>query len=349
MSNLPPIRLSQRFRIATVVAMTVCLPAVALAQAPVRTAPPPARQKPAAQAPAAQLPAARAPTTQGTAQGSAPARTSGGDDVVARVGDANISADDLRTYVTALGAREQAALAKDPALLSQAVRLLLANRLVLQEVVAKKWEQQPNVVTQLGRVRENALVELYLQSVSTPPADFPSDDEIQKVYDANRGSLVAPRQYQLSQIFVAIPRETDKIAEDKAKKKLDDIQKKLKAPGADFAAISSADSDSPGGGELGWLAEAQIIPEIRTQIAGLAKGAISEPVRLDDGWHILRLIDTKASYTRPLSEVRDQLVEQMRTERATMLRRAYLAELLKQHPPVLNELALSNLLDSPRK
>jgi peptidylprolyl isomerase len=47
--------------------------------------------------------------------------------------------------------------------------------------------------------------------------------------------------------------------------------------------------------------------------------------------------------------VRDQLVQQMRTERATMLRRAYLAELLKQHPPVLNELALSNLLDSSPK
>jgi peptidylprolyl isomerase len=298
-----------------------------------------------AQAPAAQLPAAQAPTTQGLA----PAKTSGSDDVVARVGDTNISAGDLRAYVTALGAREQAALAKDPAMLSQAVRLLLANRLVLQEVVAKKWDQQPNVATQLDRVRENALVEIYLQSVSTPPAGFPSDDEIQKVYDANRSSLVVPRQYQLSQIFIAMPKDVDKVAEDKAKKKLDDVQKKLKAPGADFAAISGTDGDSGAGGDLGWLAETQIIPEIRSQIIGLAKGAASEPIRLDDGWHILKLLDTKASYTRTLPEVRDQLVQQMRTERAAMLRRAYIAELLKQHPPVLNELALSSLLDSSRK
>ncbi|MDB5608142.1 MAG: PpiC-type peptidyl-prolyl cis-trans isomerase [Bradyrhizobium sp.] len=229
MNNLPPIRMSQRCGIAAIVAVTVCLPAVALAQtppAPARTAQLPARQKsaaqaPVAQAPAAQLPAAQAPTTQGLA----PAKTSGSDDVVARVGDTNISAGDLRAYVTALGAREQAALAKDPAMLSQAVRLLLANRLVLQEVVAKKWDQQPNVATQLDRVRENALVEIYLQSVSTPPAGFPSDDEIQKVYDANRSSLVVPRQYQLSQIFIAMPKDVDKVAEDKAKKKLDDVQK----------------------------------------------------------------------------------------------------------------------------
>jgi peptidylprolyl isomerase len=348
MNNLPPIRMSQRCGIAAIVAVTICLPAVALAQtppAPARTMQPPARQRPPAQAPAAQLPAAQAPTTQGLAA----AKTSGGDDVVARVGDTNISAGDLRAYVSALGAREQAALAKDPAMLSQAVRLLLANRLVLQEVVAKKWDQQPNVAAQLDRVRENALVEIYLQSVSTPPAGFPGDDEIQKVYDANRGSLVVPRQYQLSQIFIAMPKDVDKVAEDKAKKKLDDVQKKLKAPGADFAAISGTDGDSSAGGDLGWLAETQIIPEIRTQIIGLAKGAASEPIRLDDGWHILKLVDTKASYTRTLPEVRDQLVQQMRTERATMLRRAYLAELLKQHPPVLNELALSNLLDSSPK
>lgn len=56
---------------------------------------------------------------------------------------------------------------------------------------------------------------------------------------------------------------------------------------------------------------------------------MSEAIRLDDGWHIIKLIDTTATHTR--------------------MRRAYLAELLKRNPPVLNELALSNLLDSSRK
>ncbi len=177
-----------------------------------------------------------------------------------------------------------------------------------------------------------------------PPEGFPSDDDVQKVYDANRASLVVPRQYQLSQIFIAAAKDADKATDDKARKKLEDIQKKLKAPGADFAAIGSAESDTPGSSDLGWLPESQIVPEIRAQVAGLAKGTISEPVRLDDGWHILKLIDTKASYTRPLSEVHDQLVQQMRAERATAIRRGYIAELLKQHPPAINELALSKCL-----
>ncbi|MBV9563134.1 MAG: peptidyl-prolyl cis-trans isomerase [Bradyrhizobium sp.] len=310
----------------------------------------PAFAQTAPKAPAAQ-PAAKpkAPQTTGAAQPNAPAAPpsptaagKAGDDVVARVGNINVSADEMRGYLTALGPRERAAIGQDPGLLSQAVRLQLANRLVLQELVAKKWDQQPNVAAQLDRLRENALVELYLQTVSVPPANYPSDDEVQQVYDANHNALLMPRQFQLTQIFVPAAKD-DKAAEDGAKKALDEIQRKLKAPGADFTAIA-IENDSKTGGDLGWLVESQIRPEIRAQVMQLAKGVISEPIRLDDGFHILKLIDTKAAYTRPLAEVRDQLVQQMRSERAAALRRAYLGELLKQHPPVLNEFALSNLL-----
>jgi parvulin-like peptidyl-prolyl isomerase len=342
--NFPiAIKTSHATLIAAMTTAMLCLPVATLAQtapAPQRAIPSPARQKPAPQAAIPQ-----APATQGLASG----KTSGSNDVVARVGNANISADELRSYVGALSARDQAALAKDPALLTQAVRMLLANRLVLQEAVTKKWDQQPNVTAELDRARENALVEIYLQSVSTPPEGFPSEEDLQKTYDANRGALLMPRQFQLSQIFVAAAKDGDKATEEKAKKTLEDIQAKLKAPGADFTEIARTEGDSKDGSDLGWLAESQIRPEIKTQVLGLSKNGISEAIRLDDGWHILKLTDTKAAYTRTLPEVREQLVQQMRNERANMMRRGYLAELLKQHPPVLNELALSNLLENSKK
>jgi hypothetical protein len=333
---------------AAVTAVLLCLPVQAFAQmAP--TAPRPAQTaiKPKAAAPATQAPTPQ-PQASSATQGLASGKTAADGDIVARVGNVNISADDIRSYIAALGVNEQAALAKDPALLSQAVRMLLANRLVLDEVRAKKWDQQPNVSAQLERVRDSAVVELYLQTASTPRANFPSDEDLQKIYDANREALLMPRQFQLAQIFIPVPKDADKATEDKAKGGLAEIQRKLKTPGADFATIA-ADSGDKSGGNLGWVAENQVRPEIRTQVMGLAKNATSEPIRLDDGWHIIKLIDTKAAYTRTLPEVREQLVQKIRAERAAMLRRAYLTELLKQHPPVLNELALSNLLDKSSK
>src|SRR3981081_1515260 len=262
MSTATIIRTAQSAGIATVAAVIFCTPVVALDQtsAPPRAVQAPVKQKPAPQPAAAQVQSAQTPTTQG----SATSKTSGSDDVGARVGGTNVSADDLRAYVAALGAREQEALAKDPALLSQTVRLLRANRLGRPEVVARKWDQQPNVVAQLDRMREAALVELYLQSVSTPPANFPNEDDLQKVYDANRSAMLVPRQFELAQIFVAAPKDADKAVEDKAKQSLDDILRKLKAPGADFAAIADADNGAKDGGNLGWVAESQIRPETHT-------------------------------------------------------------------------------------
>lgn len=323
---------------ATVAAAIAYSAPLALAQ----NAQPPARATAPAQRAQPQGSPAAAPAPGGAA-------AAGSDEVVARVGATNVSAEEVRSYVAALGPREQAAVTSDPALLSQAVRLLLTNRLVLQEALGKKWDQQPAIAAKLAQVRESAVVELYLQSVTTPPANFPSDEDVQKFYDANRSAMLMPRQYELAQIFVAVPKDADKAAEDKARQHVDEIVRKLKAPGADFAALANATGDTKDGGQLGWLSESQIRPEIRTQVMGLAKNATSEPLRLDDGWHILELIDTKASYTRTLPEVRDQLVQQLRSERAGQLRRVYVAELQKQHPPVLNELALSGLFDSSRK
>lgn len=344
MSNMIILKAGASASIAAIATAVFLAPANGFAQ----TAPsvsPRSVQAPAKPRPV-QVPVAQTggqPVTQGGAPAREPSRmTSGGDDIVARIGDANVSADDIRGYIAALGPREQAALAQDPGLLSQAVRMLLANRLVLQEVLAKKWDQQPSVAAQLDRLREGAVVEIYLQSVSTPPASYPSDEELQKTYDANRGALVMPRQFQLAQIFVASPKDADKATDDKARKSIEEIARKLKAPGVDFAAIAN-ENDAKNGGDLGWLVESQIVPEIRTQVMGLAKNAVSEPIRLDDGWHIIKLIDTKASYTRTLPEIREQLVQQMRAERAKMLRQAYLGELVKRSPPILNEIALSKV------
>jgi parvulin-like peptidyl-prolyl isomerase len=273
-----------------------------------------------------------------------------GGEVIARVGDSDVTAEEMRAAVASLDTRQQAAVARDPALLSQTVRAILANRLVLKEALAKKWDQQPAVVAQLARARENQIVETYLQSITTPPENYPSEADIKTVYDANATAFLVPRRYQLAQIVVTVAKDADKPAEDTARKKLDDALKKAKQPGADFAALARSVSDDTAtaehGGEIGWAAEPDLRPEIRSQVMGLAKAGITDPVRLDDGWHILKMLDTEASHTRPLVEVRDALVQRIRAERVEANRRAYMAELLKQTPPVVNEIALSKLLDA---
>lgn len=325
------------------------LPATAAAQAP---PPRPQLSAPQAAAPAQSAPPRSAPPARpaAVASGKPTGDVDGkGGEVIARVGSSDLTAEEVRATIASLDPRQQAALARDPALLSQTVRALLANRLVLREALAKKWDQQPKTVAQIERARENLIVETYLQSMTSPPESFPSEAEIKSVYEANPSAFLVPRRFRLAQIFIAQAKESDKAAEDEAQKKVNDLLKKLKQPGADFAAVAKSESDeseSAGrGGEIGWVAESDLRPEIRGQIVALPKSAIAEPVRLDDGWHILKLLDTEASHTRPLAEVREALAARIRAERAEANRRAYLAELLKQSPPVINEIALSKLIE----
>ncbi|NVO17710.1 MAG: peptidyl-prolyl cis-trans isomerase, partial [Rhodoplanes sp.] len=300
---------------------------------------------PGTQAAPAAAQAAPAPKPAAPATSTAPA----GPDVVARIGTIDVKAEEIRALVAGLGERELAALAADPSLLSQTVRSLLATRLLMKEVEEKKWDKNPEVAEQLRRVRESALAETYLASVAKVPPDYPPEAEVRATYDANKSALVVPRAFQLAQIFVAAPRDADKQTLDAGRKKLAEIEAKLKQPGADFGAVAQEASDSrqtaERGGDIGWVTEAQVRPELRAILLGLSKNAVAEAVQLDDGWHIVKLIDTRPATTRPYEEVRDQLVVRLREERAAALRRAYLGELLRRTPPVINEFALTKAFE----
>jgi peptidylprolyl isomerase len=271
-------------------------------------------------------------------------------EVVAQVGDTEVTAVELRSYLGSLPAGDQAALAKDPALLSQTVRGYLARRLVVKAAQARQWDRQAAVQAQLQRVQEEALAELYLQSVTQPPAGFPSDAEVEAAYQARPGAFELPPQYRLAQIFIADPAASAAQEKARARERLDAVMQRLEARQADFAALARERSEertsAENGGEIGWLTEAQLVPGIRASVTGLSKGAVSKPVRLDEGWHVLQLLDSRPASRQPLAEARPALVAQLRAERAQANRRAYLARLLEQSPPVVNELVLSKLLQA---
>lgn len=268
------------------------------------------------------------------------------DGVIAQAGGTTLKADEVRAWLETLPEADRAALAADPARLGQMVRLYLAQRLVLKEAEAKKFDQTPEVKAQLDRVRDTALSELYLASVTKVPDGYPAEAEVQAAYDANKTAFLQPRRYRLAQVYVA------GAADNKdARGKLDAVQKALKEKGSDFGRVAAQFSDSKAeaqkGGEVGWIAETQLVPAIRDKVAGLPKDGVSEAVRTDDGWHVVKLLDTQAAGAASLADVKPALIERLRQAKAQQLRQAYLGQLLQKDPPVVNEMALSKL--TPKK
>ena len=260
--------------------------------------------------------------------------------VLGKVGDIEITGTDLREIIAGLDPEQQAALAKDPAALGQYVRALLIQRLVLKRALDQKWDQDPAVIAKLVKARESALTESFLQNASAPDPVYPNEGELSAAYEAAKSKLIIPRSYKLAQIYIA-----------KDKVKIDSVSKQLKAKGADFAAIARSSSEestsAAQGGEIGWLTEDQIQPEIREKLPKLTLGSISDPVSLKDGWHILKVLDIREPRTPTLDEVRDNFVTQLRLDRSRAKRQEYLATLLKDHPLAINEIELTKVATDP--
>ena len=268
------------------------------------------------------------------------------DPVIARAGDKDITASQVQPYLAKVSPSERDALLQNPAALSRAVRTILLQRQLLDEAKSAEWEKKPETQALLARVRDSAIAESFLESVTALPPDYPSDAEITALYDSRKDSLRLPTQYRLAQIFI-----TSADDKAKAKSKADALAKQVKS--GDFAALAKANSDEPvsaaKGGEVGWLAEESIQPAIRQALAGAGKDSIAGPIQLDDGFYFVKILDVREPRTATLEEVRPQLTAALRQERAALNRQAYLERLQSKSPVTINEIALPGLLSTNTK
>jgi parvulin-like peptidyl-prolyl isomerase len=270
--------------------------------------------------------------------------------VVAKVGDAEVYIEDVQNWLAGLEPAQREAAAKQPSLLTEAVRTLLVQRLVLQEAEEKKWGDRPEVAAKIERQRATIVAESYLRSVAEPPVDFPTEDVLKKAYDGAGDALNVQRRHKLAQVFIAAP----DAAKDKAAKEAEvaEVKKKLAAPGADFAAIARAHSEeatSAGkGGEIGWLDENLIEEGIRAEVTKLSKGGVTGAILLKDGWHFVKVIDREEPRKLTFDEVKPRLADRLREQRAQAASQEYVAKLLRDHPVVINEIELPKVLAEPK-
>lgn len=267
------------------------------------------------------------------------------DPVIGSIGGVELREREVLESLGGLGTMDKEALANEPATLGKLVRSMLVQRVIYQEALEKKWDVEPAIQPLLKSTREAAITDSYLKSLCRPPEGYPSESELRTAYAASREALTVPRSYRLAQIFIAAPEEG---AEKTAKARLEAILKRLKAAEADFGQVAREMSEEKESaardGEIGWLSEKQIQPEILAALPKLRLNVVSEPVRLKDGWHILKVLDAREPFTPIFDQMRVQLAQRLRAEKIRADMQAYVAETLQKHPVAINEVALSKLL-----
>ncbi|MAO27060.1 MAG: peptidylprolyl isomerase [Roseovarius sp.] len=131
-----------------------------------------------------------------------------------------------------------------------------------------------------------------------------TEEALQKVYEDTYMTAEAQTEFNAAHILV----ET----EEEAKALIEELN-----GGADFSALAKEKStgpSGPNGGELDWFAGDMMVEPFAEAVAKMEKGAISEPVQTQFGWHVIKLNDTRTKERPELEEVRAELEEVVRQQ-----------------------------------
>ncbi|MDR3388901.1 MAG: SurA N-terminal domain-containing protein [Rudaea sp.] len=144
--------------------------------------------------------------------------------------------------------------------------------------------------------------------------DAKVDDAVLKQrYEEQKSHFVSPEQRLASHILVKVDKNADAAAQKAALEKAQAIAKQAKSV-KDFAALAKTDSDDLGskaqGGDLGWLDKGVTDPAFEAALFAMNKGDISDPVKSDEGYHIIQLRDVRPEKVRSFDEVKGDLAKQ---------------------------------------
>ena len=210
-----------------------------------------------------------------------------------------------------------------PAMTDRAVELLMQQRRaqytildlqpyrdavqVDEDAVRDEYENHRDRYVQLPQMQVDFLSlsvdALATQAVVTAEAE-------QAFYDDNTDRFTRPGSRSASHILISVPADASEAAVEKARHRAESLATRGRG-GADFAALASEHSDDPGsarrGGDLGIIQPGTMTPEFETVVFVLNKDEISDPVRTEYGWHVIKVTDLRESVISSFAEVRSEI------------------------------------------
>jgi peptidyl-prolyl cis-trans isomerase D len=136
-----------------------------------------------------------------------------------------------------------------------------------------------------------------------------TDAQLKEQYDKNIQDYQVPDRVHVEHILLMTVGKTDAEV-DEIKKKAQDILNQAKK-GSNFEDLAKKYSEDPGtkdkGGDLGWVTHGQTVPEFEKAAFSLPKGSISDLVKTQYGFHILKIMDKESAHTKPFDEVKDSI------------------------------------------
>jgi peptidyl-prolyl cis-trans isomerase C len=221
-----------------------------------------------------------------------PVRAEDANPVLAKVNGADIRQSDLALAEEELGP----SLAQmDPATKKENVLAFLIDmKIVAKAAEDKKVENNEDFKKRLAFTRNRLLMDSLLAAEGKAAT---TDEAMKKVYEDASKQIAGEQEVHARHILVATEEEAKAVAEELKK-------------GADFAELAKKKSKDPGasdGGDLGFFTKDQMVPEFSTVAFALEPNKISEPVKSQFGWHVIKVEEKRNRQAPEFQQVKGQI------------------------------------------
>jgi peptidyl-prolyl cis-trans isomerase C len=249
--------------------------------------------------------------SKNSSNSSSEAPASASDPVIARVNGVDITQGDLALAEEDVGSEMQAV--SPEAKREQLISYLADIIMVTQAADKKNLADNPDFKRRLAFLRNKLLMGYELQQEAKTAV---TDEALHQTYDEAVKSMAGQEEVRARHILVE--------SEDEAKALLEQLKN-----GADFATLAKEKSKDPGaaeGGDLGYFTKDQMVPEFADVAFKMYPGQLSNPVKTQFGWHVIKVEDRRTKQPPEFDKVKDQieafLARKAQTDFITKLRQS---------------------------
>jgi peptidyl-prolyl cis-trans isomerase C len=224
------------------------------------------------------------------------------DDVVARVNGKDITAAEVQMATDVFG--EQLAQIPEAQRRSMVVDALVDMHVMADAAQAAGVADSPKYKARMAFLEAQALRNTYVEDELQAKI---SEDDIKARYEKDVAGYVAPEEVHARHILVKTEDEANAILKELA-------------AGGDFQAIAKEKSQDPGskanGGDLGFFAKGQMVPEFEAEAFTLKPGETStKAVKTQFGWHIIKVEERRTQPVPTIDQVRDQVIQMVERDK----------------------------------
>ena len=162
-----------------------------------------------------------------------------------------------------------------------------------------------------------------------PPVEDVSQEEIEEFYHANSESFHIPERVRASHILISVSDEDDPKTHAQKRQRLFEIREDIKN-GEKFQKLARKYSDCESkskGGDLGYFAKGKMVKSFEDVAFQLEVNELSDIIKTEYGYHLIKLTDRQESRIVPLEEAKDKIISFLQREKRDLAIRDYLLNL----------------------